>query len=363
MTPFSTPQCRPPTDELAAYNYDLPDELIARRPAARRDDARLMIVNRTTEAVGHGSIRDLPGILRAGDCLVMNNTRVVQARLLGCRLMTGGRWEGLFLDVASSGEWRLLSQCRGRLQPGERIGVHPAHAPASVERLVLVLTSREDDGTWRARPVPEIDHWAALDRFGTIPLPPYMHRELAEAEDFERYQTVYAQHRGSVAAPTAGLHFTPELLARCRDGGIAQAFVTLHVGLGTFRPITVDRLSDHRMHSERCAIPDETAKRLRQTVACGGRRVAVGTTTVRALESAAKSGTFGVWQGATDLFIRPPYEFRAIDALLTNFHLPRSSLLVLVSTLAGHELIQHAYREAIRSRYRFYSYGDAMLIL
>ncbi len=363
MTTSLTSQAGPLTDELAAYDYALPDELIARRPAARRDEARLMVVDRGAEAVRHGLIRDLPDLLRAGDCLVMNDTRVVRARLLGYRAKTGGRWEGLFLDVASSGEWRLLSQCRGKLQAGEQIAIHPAHSPDSPERLVLELLSREEDGIWRAQPVDAIGHWVALERFGTVPLPPYMHRERAEADDFDRYQTVYARHQGSVAAPTAGLHFTPELLARCRERGVAQAFVTLHVGMGTFRPISVARLDDHRMHSEWCDVSEETVRQLEQTVVRGGRRIAVGTTSARALESAAQSGTVEAWRGATELFIRPPYQFRAIDALLTNFHLPRSTLLVLVSTLAGRELILHAYREAIRARYRFYSYGDAMLIL
>jgi S-adenosylmethionine:tRNA ribosyltransferase-isomerase len=351
------------TDELAAYDYSLPDELIARWPAARRDDARLIIVDRAAETVRHGLIRDLPDLLCAGDCLVMNDTRVVRARLLGYRPKTGGRWEGLFLDLASSGEWRLLSQCRGKLEAGEQIAIHPAHAPDSPERLVIELASREEGGIWRARPADEIDHWVALERFGTVPLPPYMHRERADAGDFDRYQTVYAKHRGSVAAPTAGLHFTPELLALCRERSVAQAFVTLHVGIGTFRPISVERLAEHRMHSEWCDVSEETVRRLEQTFARGGRRIAVGTTTARALESALRSGTLEAWRGATDLFIRPPYQFRSIDALLTNFHLPRSTLLVLVSTFAGRELILHAYREAIHARYRFYSYGDAMLII
>jgi S-adenosylmethionine:tRNA ribosyltransferase-isomerase len=196
-----------------------------------------------------------------------------------------------------------------------------------------------------------------------VPLPPYIRRALAGQRDFERYQTVYARHRGSVAAPTAGLHFTPELLARCTERGIGQAFVTLHVGIGTFRPISVDRLDAHRMHSEWCEVSPESIGRIELAAADAARRIAVGTTTARALESAARSGRLESWRGATDLFIRPPYQFRAIDGLLTNFHLPRSTLLVLVCTFAGQQLIMHAYAEAIRERYRFYSYGDAMLII
>lgn len=395
------------TDDLAAYDYELPDELIARKPAARREDARLMIIDRTRETVEHRLVADLPDLLRAGDCLVLNDTRVVPARLLGKRAQTGGRWEGLFLELTAAGAWRLLSQCRGKLRPGEFIEVYPAHDPHSADRLLLQLDERDEDGIWRARPVKlpatshetsntdpkhargidlarslalrdsfasdrqpcnaigdqHIDTWAALDKFGTVPLPPYIHRELARQDDFERYQTVYARHRGSVAAPTAGLHFTPELLARCTERKIAQAFVTLHVGIGTFRPISVDWLDAHRMHSEWCEVRAECIGRLELAAEQGARRIAVGTTTARALESAAKSGRLESWRGATDLFIRPPYEYRAIDGLLTNFHLPRSTLLVLVCTFAGRDLIMHAYSEAIRQRYRFYSYGDAMLIV
>ncbi len=322
-----------------------------------------MVVDRAADDVRHALVRDLPQILSPGDCLILNDTRVVPARLLGCRAKTGGHWEGLFLELSQTGNWRLLSQCRGKLQPGEFIEVHPAHSPDSADRLVLELVEREEDGIWQMRPTSAVDPWEALDRLGTVPLPPYMHRDLAEADDFERYQTVYARHRGSVAAPTAGLHFTPELLARCAARQIEQAFVTLHVGIGTFRPITADRLDAHRMHSEWCAVSDATVAQLVQTRERGSRRIAVGTTTARTLESAAQSGTLAAWRGPTNLFIRPPYEFRTLDALLTNFHLPRSTLLVLVSTLAGRELILQAYAEAIREKYRFFSYGDAMLIV
>ena len=356
------------TDDLAAYDYKLPDELIARQPALRREDARLMIVDRAAETVQHRLIDDLPGLLRAGDCLVLNDTRVVPARLLGKRAQTGGRWEGLFLELTASGEWRLLSQCRGKLRAGEHIEIYPAHDPHSEERLLLQLGERDEDGIWRARPANSmsnqpLDTWAALDKFGSVPLPPYIRRELAGKDDFARYQTVYARHRGSVAAPTAGLHFTPELLARCTERGIAQAFVTLHVGIGTFRPISVDRLDAHRMHSEWCEVGAESIRQMALAAERGSRRIAVGTTTARALESAARGGRLEAWSGATDLFIRPPFEFRAIDGLLTNFHLPRSTLLVLVCTFAGRDLIMHAYSEAMRQNYRFYSYGDAMLIV
>jgi S-adenosylmethionine:tRNA ribosyltransferase-isomerase len=351
------------TDDLAAYDYELPNELIARQPAARRDAARLMFVDRQAETVQHRLISDLPDLLRAGDCLVLNDSRVVPARLLGRRAATGGRWEGLFLEMTRSGAWRILSQCRGRLQVGEHIEVYPAHDPVSADRLMLQLVEREEDGTWQARPTECVDLWPALDKFGTVPLPPYICRQLARQDDFARYQTVYARHRGSVAAPTAGLHFTPDLLARCTERGIGQAFVTLHVGVGTFRPISVDRLEAHHMHSEWCEVGLETIRKMALAVERRSRRIAVGTTTVRALESAATVGRLEAWRGATDLFIRPPFEFRAIDGLLTNFHLPRSTLLVLVCTFAGRDLIMHAYSEAIQQNYRFYSYGDAMLIV
>ena len=351
------------TDELAAYDYQLPDDLIARRPLARRDEARLMIVDRATGAIRHRLVGDLPELLGAGDCLVLNDTRVVPVRLLGHRASTGGRWEGLFLEEIKSGEWRILGQCRGKLQSGEKIAVHSAHDPELPDRLVLELVAREEDGVWRVRPMLDINPWAALERFGTVPLPPYIHRELADSDDFERYQTVYARNRGSVAAPTAGLHFTPDLLTRCTERQIEQAFVTLHVGIGTFRPIAAGKLAEHRMHSEWCEVGEEAVQKLAGARRRGSRIVGVGTTSARALESAARSGELNPWRGATDLFIRAPFQFRVIDGLLTNFHLPRSTLLVLVAALAGRDLILRAYSEAVREKYRFFSYGDAMLIV
>lgn len=350
-------------DELADYDYTLPDELIARQPSARRDEARLMLVDRESGRVTHQQIRDLPDLLAAGDRLVFNNSRVLPARLFGRRAATGGRWEGLYLQSDEHGTWRLLATTRGRVQPGEVIEVHPASQPDSPQRLPLKLVSRDEEGTWIVEPPPGTDPIRSLLDFGTLPLPPYIERPLADAADQERYQTVYARHFGSVAAPTAGLHFTPDLLSRCRDRGIDQSFVTLHVGVGTFRPISVHRLEEHKMHSEWCEVPVETAIECCQTRAQGGRIISVGTTTTRTLESAALHDPQMIFRGPTDLFIRPPWTFRAVDGLLTNFHLPRSSLLVMISALAGRELVLHAYDVAIRERYRFYSYGDAMLIL
>jgi S-adenosylmethionine:tRNA ribosyltransferase-isomerase len=226
-----------------------------------------------------------------------------------------------------------------------------------------VLTSQGEDGIWTFEPSISDTPVTLLQQFGTVPLPPYIRRELPTDADWDRYQTTYARRYGAVAAPTAGLHFTPELLRECRDCGIEQTHVTLHVGIGTFRPIAVDNLADHRMHAEWCELSPEAADEINQTRAAGGRIFAVGTTSVRTLESAAHDKIVNAWSGETELFIRPPYEFRAVDVLLTNFHLPKSSLLVLVSAFAGPELIREAYRAAIDERYRFYSYGDAMLIV
>lgn len=356
-------------DELAAYDYVLPNELIARHPPAHREEARLLVVDRQTGSLRHAGIRDLPKLLRAGDCLVLNDTRVLPARLLGSRLATGARWEGLYLSSASGGGWNILGKTRGKLVPGERIRLRPAGAHFSSEPhpddsfLDLILVEKSDDGIWLVQPDSKLQTLAVLHQFGTVPLPPYMERDVAEVEDIERYQTTYAQNPGSVAAPTAGLHFTPELLAACQERGIDQTFVTLHVGIGTFRPVTAERLSDHQMHSEWCEISEETVAKLQRTRERGGRIVAVGTTSARTLESASTNGSLQPYRGETRLFIRPPYRFNAVDVLLTNFHLPKSTLLVLVSALAGRELILRAYETAIREKYRFFSYGDAMLLV
>ncbi len=349
---------------LSDYDYDLPQELIATDPPPEREDARLMLVERQSGRISHHTIRDLPRLLNPHDCLVLNNTRVLPARLFGHRAATGGKWEGLYVGTDENGHWRILGQTRGRLQPGESVIIEPAHDERSAECLTLTLHERDGEGIWTATADTSADPVEVLTRFGTVPLPPYIHRRKAAPADWDRYQTTYSQAPGAVAAPTAGLHFTPELLAECRGNGIDHVFVTLHVGIGTFRPIAVEQLSDHVMHEEWCELPQETAERLKTARNRGGRVVAVGTTSVRTLEAAAlhaddRSG----WSGTTDLFIRPPWEFRRIDCLLTNFHLPRSSLLVMVSALAGYDLIREAYATAVRERYRFFSYGDAMLIV
>ena len=349
-------------DELSNYDYVLPEELIAAEPCKQRDESRLLVVDRDSGELRHATVRDLPELLQAGDCLVLNDTRVIPARLFGRRAATGGKWEGLFLGCSDAGTWRLLGRCRGKPSAGERITIIRAHDDGSGEEFSLTLLAQEPDGIWVAQPEPGADALEVLGRFGTVPLPPYIRRKLATSLDWERYQTTFARRPGAVAAPTAGLHFTPELLAACRRRGIGQVYVTLHVGIGTFRPITAEKLSEHRMHAEWCELPAGVVERLAAVRERGGRIVAVGTTAVRTLESAAQSGRLQPWRGETDLFIRPPYRFRAVDCLLTNFHLPRSTLLVLVSALAGTDLIKRAYAAAIRENYRFYSYGDAMLI-
>ena len=342
------------------YDYDLPPELIAQEALTDRAAARLLVVDRATGTLHHRRIRDLPEILAPGDLVVVNDTRVVPARLIGRRTATGGKWEGLFLRVdGATGLWQILAHTRGRPALGESIALVDR---AGAESLALELVARGAGGTWLVRPSSAASAVDLLERVGRVPLPGYIRGGEEQHGDLDRYQTVFARQAGSAAAPTAGLHFTPELLAELAAQGIARADVTLHVGIDTFRPITAERLDDHQMHTEWCACSEETAAVVRATRACGRRVVAVGTTAMRTLETAARSGTVSAWSGPTDLFIRPGFSFHAVDGLLTNFHLPRTTLLVLVSTFASRALIQRAYAEAIRERYRFLSYGDAMLI-
>lgn len=352
----------PDFTRLESYDYELPSELIAQHPLAERDAARLLIVDRQRNSLELGSVRDLPQWLQRGDCLVLNDSRVVPARLVGVRTATGGRWEGLFLGLTSTGSWRLIGQTRGRLQPGETLTIS---APNSAgEQLTVRLLERLDGGQWAVAPEASGICWDLLDRFGSVPLPPYIRHSQAVPSDRARYQTVYASTPGSVAAPTAGLHFTPELLERCAEQGIERSQVTLHVGLGTFRPVNVDDIRDHQMHAEWCSVSQETAAIWQQTRSQGGRIVSVGTTSLRTLETAANSLAQGVgWEGESRIFIYPPYQFRSVDVLLTNFHLPKSTLLMLVCAFGGYDLIRRAYELAIAERFRFFSYGDAMLIL
>lgn len=345
---------------LDDYDYALPKELIAQHPLARREDARLLVVDRAARSIAHAHVRDLSDLLAPGDCLVLNDTRVLPARLLGRRSETGGRWEGLFLSADEQGHWRLLCKTRGRLKPGDAVRLVNRYGQDDVR---LFLLEKQEEGIWLAHAESSDDTLTLLERLGRVPLPHYIRGGEMHEEDRHRYQTVFAAVPGSAAAPTAGLHFTERLLEQSAQRGIHSARVTLHVGLDTFRPIKVDNLAEHRMHTEWCQLDEASAAQLRAVEQAGRRVVAVGTTSVRVLETAARGGELAAWSGATDLFIRPPYQFQAVDAMLTNFHLPRSTLLVLVRTFGGDELIRRAYQEAIDRQYRFFSYGDAMLIL
>jgi len=346
--------------DLDQYDYRLPRELIAQHPLRKRSDARLMVVHRSSGQIEHTHVRQLPEFLRATDCLVFNDTKVIPARLVGRRDRTNARWTGLFLSTDEHGAWQILSKTRGKLEPGEAIVVLSWDVRQSI---TLRLLTKLEGGVWAVRPEPMGEALEILSRVGRVPLPPYIRDGEMVEEDIETYQTVYAERPGAVAAPTAGLHFTPELLAELSRRGVEQQRVTLHVGIGTFRPITAQRLDEHPMHSEWCTLSAEVAEKLTAAKKAGRRIVAVGTTVARVLETAAASGEIRPFTGQTDLFIRPQFQFRACDALLTNFHLPRSTLLILVRTFGGEERMRRAYEEAIDERYRFFSYGDAMLII
>jgi S-adenosylmethionine:tRNA ribosyltransferase-isomerase len=346
--------------ELEQYDYELPKELVAQAPVHCRSDARMLVVDRANDTLLHRYVRDLPDLLCKDDCLVVNDTRVVAARLVGYRTETGGHWEGLFLQRDASGHWLLMCKTRGKLTVGETITIT---GDGSKSDLLLRLLAKQSDGTWIAEPDSNEETFELLERVGRVPLPPYIRKGEMVSGDRTRYQTVYAQEPGSVAAPTAGLHFTEPLLEQIAERGIDLCRITLHVGLGTFKPIASENLADHEMHSEWGNIDAETVEKISECRRRGGRVVAVGTTSVRVLETAAADGTLRPFSGQTDLFIRPPYKFKAIDAMMTNFHLPQTTLLVLVRTFGGDALIRRAYEEAVREQYRFYSYGDSMLIL
>ncbi len=334
------------------FYYDLPPELIAQTPLERRDGSRLLVLNRATGAIRHLRFYDLPDLLQSGDCLVLNDSRVLPARLFG-RRETGGAAEVLLLTDRGDNVWECLVRPGRKLRRGAKIEFGDGLLRAEiVEEL--------PEGNRLIRFEYEGIFLELLERLGRMPLPPYIKAEL---EDGERYQTVYARHLGSAAAPTAGLHFTKELLETIRQKGVALAWVTLHVGLGTFRPVKEETVEDHPMHAEYCVIPPEAAELINRTRQNGGRVICVGTTACRTLESfAAEDGTVAPASGWTDIFIYPGYRFKAVDALITNFHLPESTLLMLVSALAGRETILAAYKEAIEKRYRFFSFGDAMFI-
>lgn len=348
--------------DLSAYDYPLPKHLIAQHPLPNRADARLMVVHRRTGAIEHYHVRDLPELLREGDFLVLNDTRVIPARLVGYRTETRGRWEGLFLESDTTGIWRVLAHTRGKPQPGEAIRLINAQGEEDI-LLRLVAKLPAGSGEWLAIPDSDEEVLTLLDRVGRVPLPPYIRDGEMVETDRQQYQTVFARVPGAVAAPTAGLHFTKKLLDGMRGRGISIEYVTLHVGLGTFQPIKQEHIEHHRMHREWGRVTPATADRLREAQSQGWRVIAVGTTVVRLLETAAAEGELRPFVGETDLFIKPPYRFRAISGMMTNFHLPKTTLLVLVRTFGGDELIRRAYEEAVREEYRFYSYGDAMLIV
>ena len=360
----------PSDHDLVAYGYDLPPDLVAQEPLARRDASRLLVLDRASGTLAHRTFSDLPDLLRPGDLLVTNRSRVFPARLLG-RRQGGGAAEILLVRREGPAVWEAMVRPGRRLRPGTIVGVapgfrvrvegsttrpertverpHAGEAPSPLRRVRLLLDT--------------LDPETALERHGHVPLPPYI-RRADESADRERYQTVYARETGSVAAPTAGLHFTPGLLGRLAERGIERAELVLHVGPGTFRPVEVEDVREHRVDPERFTIPEETAAAVDRARADGRRVVAVGTTATRALESATDdAGRIRAGEGETGLVIVPGFRFRVAGALVTNFHLPRSSLLLLVSAFAGRERVLAAYAEAVRLRYRFYSYGDAMLVV
>ena len=334
------------------FYFDLPPELIAQTPIPERDQSRLLCLDKHSGEVAHRHFYELPELLNPGDCLILNDSRVLPARLLGSR-STGGSVELVLLRDLGEGRWECLSRPGKKTRPGTRLSFGEGELTAEVESVA-------EGGNRVVRFFYEGIFMEALERLGKMPLPPYIKEELGDAE---RYQTVYSRELGSAAAPTAGLHFTKELLQQIEEKGVYVCYITLHVGLGTFRPVKEENIEDHEMHSEFCVVPERTASIVTETKRRGGRVIAVGTTSCRTLESfAAKDGTLAECSGWTDIFLYPGYKFKCIDGLVTNFHLPESTLIMLVSALAGRENILAAYNCAVEERYRFFSFGDAMFI-
>ena len=336
------------------FYYELPRELIAQTPLERRDLSRLLVLNRENGSIEHRHFYDILDYFKSGDCLVMNNTRVIPARLYGEKVGTGGKIEFLLLKRIDINTWEVILKPGKRAREGARFSFGGGLLLAEVMRVLPDgnrIVRFEFDGVWEE----------LLDRLGEMPLPPYIHEKLS---DRERYQTVYSKIEGSAAAPTAGLPLTPELLEKAKEKGIKTAFLTLHVGLGTFRPVSVENVEEHVMHTEHYEVSAEAAETINEARKSGGRIIAVGTTSVRTLETCADdAGEVHARSGDTSIFIYPPYKFKAADMIITNFHLPESTLLMLVSAFAGKDKIFNAYREAVNEKYRFFSFGDAMLII
>ena len=354
----------------ADFHFDLPPELIAQQPAARRDGSRLLVLPRKTGKIAHRQFPDLLEFLNPGDVLVLNNSRVIPVRLYGKNSQTGGKFEILLLEENGMNDWWAMMRPGKRAQIGTQIQLQDKNGATT--NIIATVIGINAEGHRRLQFSSCENIFQELEKLGELPLPPYIERHGELPGDKDRYQTVYAQPAGSVAAPTAGLHFTPEILEKIRAHGVKTCFVTLHVGAGTFLPVKAENIADHKMHAERFEVGMETASAINEAKKSGHRVIAVGTTATRTLESVARmnGGKLNVHAGKTDTFIFPPAQFQIVDALLTNFHLPESTLLMLVSAFAapgeklhGRELILHAYAEAIRERYRFFSYGDAMLIL
>ena len=336
------------------FYYDLPQELIAQTPLEPRDSSRLMRVDRKSGAVTHKIFRDITDELKPGDLLIVNDSRVIPARLYGAKEGTGGAIEFLLLEQKTASDWEIICKPAKKAKPGTVFTFGDGLLKSEILEIL-------DDGKRLVRMISDEPIYQVLDQIGQMPLPPYITEEL---KDKERYQTVYSEVRGSAAAPTAGLHFTPELMKKLKDNGVRIAHVTLHVGLGTFRPVKADEITDHKMHSEHYMMSEETAALINETKENGGRVIAVGTTSCRTLESVfSLYGKAQACDGWTDIFIYPGYTFRCIDGLITNFHLPESTLIMLVSAFMGYENTMNAYRIAVEDRYRFFSFGDAMLIL
>lgn len=342
---------------VSDYNYHLPPELIAQHPAARRADSKMLVLRCDSGELSMHGFADFTSYLRSGDCLVLNDTRVLRARLWGQRQHTGGKVQVFLLEMAADGTWKCMLRPGRRLPPGARVEL------AGEEGDGFEVLDKYDDGTFQVRFDAE-DVFALMEKGGQIPLPPYIDRN-PSGEDLERYQTVYAAAPGAVAAPTAGLHFTPEMLAELEAKGVRLVRLTLHVGAGTFKPVSTEHLEDHVMHAENYLLTDASAEAVNQTRRNGGRVVCVGTTTVRVLETCYDQDTGLVKPGAgrTAIFLHPPHKSRVVDGLLTNFHLPQSTLLMLVCTFAEREQVMQAYDFAVQSKMRFYSYGDCMLLI